>query len=93
MPPKADVCPFFHRRPAVAKTHSLFGWAATGWAGPAAANQRPQSSIHQTSQTSQYQIQTQGEKAGATIFKFWRQTHQHSHEINNKTLHNSTSDR
>jgi hypothetical protein len=58
--------------------NSLFRWAGTGWAGPAAGNQRAAvnhpANQPQSQETSQFQIQTQGEKAGATIFKFWRQT-------------------
>jgi hypothetical protein len=60
--------------PAISQQYfSLFGWAATGWAGPAAGNQPPQPSTSHTSATSQFRIQTA--ESRCLFFKFWRQTH------------------
>jgi hypothetical protein len=56
---------FLFRRPASLPPRSLFGWAATGWAGPAAGNQPPQPSTSHASHTSHFRIQTAEQEAGA----------------------------
>jgi hypothetical protein len=43
-------------------SNSLFGWAATGWAGPAAGNQRPQPSTAKPVKPAIFKFKHKGKK-------------------------------